>query len=124
METSYLPEALTLVGHDLNLSDEISNLSHENVEQFRQWLANQIAYKMETDMEGFLQALYRIDISEKKAMQALSNQTELPPALALADLVIEREIQKINTRRWYKTQQEQQQTNTDEPDDIVADTWD
>lgn len=124
METSYLPEALTLVGHDLNLSDEITNLSHENIEQFRQWLANQIAYKMETDMEGFLQALYRIDISEKKAMQALSNQTELPPALALADLVIEREIQKINTRRWYKTQQEQQQTNTDEPDDIVADTWD
>ncbi len=124
METSYLPEALTLVGHDLNLSDEISNLSHENVEQFRQWLANQIAYKMETDMEGFLQALYRIDISEKKAMQALSNQTELPPAVSLADLVIEREIQKINTRRWYKTQQEQQQTNTNEPDDIVADRWD
>ncbi len=124
METSYLPEALTLVGHDLNLSDEITNLSHETVEQFRQWLAKQIAYKMETDMEGFLQALYRIDISEKKAMLALSNQTELPPAVALADLVIEREIQKINTRRWYKTQQEQQQNNTDEPDDIVADTWD
>lgn len=120
-------EALQQISKDLSLPDEKLPQHTQNAEQFRAWLAKQIAYQMETNMESFLQALYRLDISEKKAMLALSNQTELPPALALADLVIEREIQKINTRNWYKQQMQQQPPPPDDennPDRLIADTWD
>ncbi len=120
-------EALQQISKDLSLPDEQLPQHTQNAEQFRAWLAKQIAYQMETNMESFLQALYRLDISEKKAMLALSNQTELPPALALADLVIEREIQKINTRNWYKQQMQQQPPPPDDennPDMLIADTWD
>ncbi|QQS27695.1 MAG: hypothetical protein IPM47_12475 [Sphingobacteriales bacterium] len=124
MDINLLPETLALVGKDLNLTEDELRQTHENMEQFRIWLANQISYKMETDMEALLQAMYRLDISETKAMQALTNQTEQPPALALADLVIEREIQKINTRRWYKSQQSNQDKQSDDTEDIIADSWD
>lgn len=124
MDINLLPETLALVGKDLNLTEDELRKTHENTEQFRIWLANQISYKMETDMEALLQAMYRLDISETKAMQALTNQTEQPPALALADLVIEREIQKINTRRWYKSQQTNQDNLSADTEDIIADSWD
>lgn len=125
MQPDLLPETILLVSKDFNLTDEIPSTTHtQSAEAFRQWLAGLIEHKLETDLEGFLQALYRLDISEPKAMLALSNQTELPAPFALADLIIEREIQKVNTRRLYKEQMKQ--NTPPEPDDntLIADTWD
>ncbi|OWY22834.1 hypothetical protein C7N43_23590 [Sphingobacteriales bacterium UPWRP_1] len=123
LQPDFLPETIELVGKDLALPDAPPEKQSNTSEAFRNWLAGVIAWKIENDLEAFLQALYRLDIPEKKAMLALSNQTELPPPLALADLIIEREMQKIKTRRWYKEQQ-QRSTPPPEGEELSADTWD
>ncbi len=83
-----------------------SPFSKENhsPEQLRERLAHAIARLIQTDMERLLWILYRLDVSEEKAITALS-LSEMPD-FALADLVIERELQKIKTRQQYKEWQE------------------
>lgn len=125
MHPDLLPEAVLLVSKDFNLTDDAPSTTHtQSTEAFRLWLAGLIEHKLETDLEGFLQALYRLDISESKAMLALSNQTESPAPFALADLIIEREIQKVNTRRLYKEQMKNAAPPQPDDDSLIADTWD
>ncbi|OWY19758.1 hypothetical protein B6N25_13220 [Sphingobacteriales bacterium TSM_CSS] len=119
-----LPQTIELVGKDLALPNAPPDTQKSDSEAFRSWLAGVIAWKIEHELETFLQALYRLDISEKKAMLALSNQTELPAPLALADLIIEREVQKIKTRQWYKEQQQRSTPPPEEGEELSADTWD
>lgn len=71
-------------------------------ELIKRWLTAAVARKMAIDMEGLFQVLYRLDVDETKAMQALTNQTVEAPAEALASLIIEREIRKVKSRNWYK----------------------
>jgi hypothetical protein len=68
----------------------------------REQLAHVIARLMQENFERLCQAMYRLDVSEKKFHEAM---TELPVEqvpLAIADLVIEREMQKVRTRMMYK----------------------
>ena len=93
---------------DFELQTNIDHASDENFEAFREYLAKAVEGLMYSDMEFFLNALYRLDVSETRAMQALKNQTELPPKYALADLIIEREVQKVQSRLWYKEKMREQ----------------
>jgi hypothetical protein len=68
----------------------------------REQLAHVIARLMQENFERLCQAMYRLDVSEKKFHETM---TELPVEqvpYALADLVIEREMQKVRTRLMYK----------------------
>jgi hypothetical protein len=68
----------------------------------REKLAYLIAYLMQNHFEKLCQAMYRLDVSEKKFDEAM-HQAELAEIpYVLADLVIEREMQKIRTRILYK----------------------
>ncbi len=68
----------------------------------REKLAHLIAYLMQNHFEKLCQAMYRLDVSEKKFDEAM-NQAELAEIpYVVADLVIEREMQKIKTRILYK----------------------
>jgi hypothetical protein len=72
------------------------------LDEVKKWLAFQIERRIGNDLEGFLNALYRLDIDEKKAMRALNNQMEEAAPLALADLILEREWQKVKSRQFYR----------------------
>ena len=87
---------------DFELQTNTENASDDNFEVFREYLAKAVEGLMYQNMEFFLNALYRLDVSETIAMKALKNQTKLPPKYALADLIIERECQKVESRLWYK----------------------
>lgn len=102
-------EPTTLICQDFELDLPFGKQSYSR-EEVRNWLANVIARLMHEDMERLLWILYRLDISEKKAVDALS--LSIAPDLALADLVIERELQKIETRREYKEWQAEE-SNSD-----------
>ena len=68
----------------------------------REKLAYVIATMMQDNFERLCQAMYRLDVSEKKFHEAM---TEIPVEqvpYAIADLVIEREMEKVQTRLMYK----------------------
>jgi hypothetical protein len=68
----------------------------------REKLAFLIAHLIENNFEKLCQAMYRLDVSEAK-FDRVMNETALPEIpYAIADLVIEREMQKVRTRMLYK----------------------
>ena len=108
MNKHLFQQTIQLIYIDFELKTNAQNASDENFEAFREHLAKAIESMMYGDMTFFLNALYRLDVSETRAMKALNNQTKLPPTYALADLIIEREMQKVQSRLWYKERMKQQ----------------
>lgn len=80
--------------------DEISNISQEDV--LRKLLSEKIVYLMLHDMEKLLAILYRIDVNEKKVKEAFAYNEAQKIAPRLAELIIERELQKAHSREEYR----------------------
>ena len=70
----------------------------ENLQQVRALLVDKIDYLLSHDFEKLLWILYRVDVNETKAKEMLVQHSAENPAEILADLVIEREMQKAITR--------------------------
>lgn len=68
----------------------------------REKLAELITFLMQNNFEKLCQAMYRLDVSEAKFDRVMNEKPigEIP--YAVADLVIEREMQKVRTRIMYK----------------------
>ncbi|WP_224998386.1 hypothetical protein [Cesiribacter sp. SM1] len=66
--------------------------------ELRQLLARQVLYLLERDFERLLQSVYRIDVPEKRFKECLVSDD---PAGQIADLMLKRELMKVETRRWY-----------------------
>lgn len=93
-----------LINKDLGDPDEGLMIPAGGLEEsaIREKLAGMITYLMEHHFERLCQAMYRLDVSESKFHKVM-NEVPLPEIpLALADLVIEREMQKIRTRWLHK----------------------
>lgn len=69
-------------------------------EQLLQALTERIAYMLDHDFELLMHIFYRLDLNEQKVSEALTGGSDAP-AFQLASLVIERELQKIETRKRY-----------------------
>ena len=72
-------------------------------EELRQQLTPLIKTLLDRDMPRLLQALYRIDVSEQKVNAILSLAAPQDIAPALAQLIIDREYQKVETRKKYSS---------------------
>lgn len=83
-------------------ADEIlAQVDINSYESVRDRLALKIRDLIDHDFEQLLNILYRIDVSEEKIKKYLSeNPPGEAPAL-IADLIIEREMQKVVTRMQY-----------------------
>lgn len=55
---------------------------------------------MRDDLDLLLSSLYRLDVEEYKIQRALKS-AEVPPARGIAGLIIDRQKEKIITRRTY-----------------------
>lgn len=76
--------------------------SDDTLEHLRRRLALRLAEMLHSERDLLFSTLYRIDVSESSVVNVMRNA--LPgeiPAL-LADLIIERQIQKVKTRRYYR----------------------
>lgn len=71
----------------------------EGLQQLRELLTTQISRMLDHDFERLLQAMYRIDVDEQDFKTVLAGSTPVAPALA--DLVLERELKKIEIRKKY-----------------------
>lgn len=88
IDNSYLPQA----------SDE-----SELFRQLRAVLIRRIEELLEKDSEKLMWILYRIDVSEKKVRASLEANSSSDYAQVLADLIIERQIEKARTRAQFSS---------------------
>jgi len=103
-EWTLAKESLQLAGKDLALPDGYELESSEDpLGSLQEFLAKQIRYMLDNDLNGLLNALYRVDIPEKRVKQILEVTAPGEIADQLAGAVIEREKQKVITRQQYKT---------------------
>ena len=73
-------------------------------------LAAHINNLIETDFNKLVAILYRLDVSETKLKRLLEENTGRDAGIIIADLIIERQIQKIRSRRQFN----QRDDNIDE----------
>lgn len=67
-------------------------------EKVHGWLIGKIDYLLQHDYEKLLTLLYRIDVDEEKAKAKLVAQSDAAPSVLLADMVMERMIEKAKSR--------------------------
>jgi hypothetical protein len=67
--------------------------------QWRLWLIAAVKDLLKNNTDKLMGILYRIDVSEKKLQEALAQRGECSPEEVISDLIIERQIQKIKTRK-------------------------
>jgi hypothetical protein len=66
-------------------------------------LAVHINQLLQTNFEQLVNLLYRIDVSEKKLKQLLRDFPKEDAGTIIAALIVERQLEKINSRNRYKT---------------------
>jgi hypothetical protein len=71
-------------------------------EQLQLALANRLNYLITNDFSLLISILYRLDISEEKVREFLSQKKELTASDIIAKLIIERQLQKIASRKAFK----------------------
>ena len=67
-----------------------------------QRLTDEIQYLIDFDLDKLWSVLYRIDVSEQKLKDVLATTPFAQHAQGIAQLIIERQQQKIITRKQYK----------------------
>lgn len=83
----------------LRVSDEIAEDPETHEKKTRLiFLINQLIVH---DFNALVQLLYRIDVDERKLKKVLSNNIERDAASVIADLIIERQIQKTKSRKTF-----------------------
>lgn len=70
-----------------------------SLEEIRSTVANQVNHLINTDFEKLVSLLYRIDVSEPKMRALLQHKQGEDSAEHIADLIIERQLQKIESRK-------------------------
>lgn len=92
--------------NDTKLLNEISlmfNLPAQiNEQECKKILAEKINHLINHDFSFLVQLLYRLDINESKLKNLLHQNTETDAGILIADMVIERQAQKIKTREQFK----------------------
>ena len=88
-----------LVGENNSLIPSTDSLS---LEDFRKYLIGKLKYLLDEKFDTLVNVLYRIDISEKKLSQLFSGKNKDSIPSNLADLIIERQLQKMHLRKLYK----------------------
>ena len=83
-----------------------SGKAEEAYKELMDQLTPAIEEMLSTNGTKLMQVLYRIDIAEEKLKAAIDRFTELTFAQVISRLIIEREMQKVLTRRIYKSQQD------------------
>lgn len=87
------------------LNQEISRITsadldpHANEAEMRKALAAYINELILHDFERLVQLLYRIDVSEAKLKNLLQEKKDKDAGDLIADMIIERQKQKIKSRR-------------------------
>jgi hypothetical protein len=73
-------------------------------EEMRQELQAMVSQIMKTDFQKLVNILYRIDVNERKLKYLLQENVGEDAPVIIADLIIERQMEKIKSRKQYSRQ--------------------
>jgi hypothetical protein len=94
---------MTQVSTDLSMvirqSMEIDLPENISLEKLKERLSSHINFLIQTDLQKLFAILYRIDVSESKLAHLLKENPGNDASTIIADLVIERQLQKIKSRQ-------------------------
>jgi hypothetical protein len=90
-------EALEKIAEELGLA-----APHDNYAVNRQLLADKINELITNDFQQLVSVLYRVDVSETKLKRLLQENPGTDAGLLLADLMIERQLQKLRSRKQFR----------------------
>ena len=79
-------------------------LTHE---MLRDWLAGKVSELMKHNFHKLLSILYRIDVHENNVKRVFDEYTPNEIPSMIAELIIQRQIQKAKTRIAYRKKQEE-----------------
>jgi hypothetical protein len=88
-----LPQQIDPILQQVNVESSILRK-----EEIKQQLVNCINYLLVHDFARLVQTLYRIDVNENKLKQLLQDQPQTDAAVLIADLLIQRQEEKIKTK--------------------------
>jgi hypothetical protein len=97
-----LPEQPLELIRDLNRSYELELAEHLGLDQLEALLAEKLNNLIRDDFNALVQWLYRVDIDESKLKRLLSENIGQDAGRTIARLVMERQWQKMETRRQYR----------------------
>ncbi len=83
-----------------------------SMEEMRQRLAAEINELIVHDFQKLASILYRVDVNERKLKYLLQENVGEDAAVIIADLIIERQLQKLKSRQEYR----RDNTNINEED--------
>lgn len=104
MEKDELIETQRALAQNWALVPADENAENWSKEELLRALASRVRHYLENDFHKLMNALYRLDISEEKYHAAMALPTLDQSAAALAESILEREIQKMRTRKNYGSQ--------------------
>jgi hypothetical protein len=104
-EKNKVVEIVKCVEKDFLLSNNnslIPSTDMASLEEFRKYLTEKIKLLLDEKFDTLVNILYRIDISEKKLSQLFSGKNRDSIPASLADMIIDRQLEKIRLRKLYK----------------------
>ena len=75
-------------------------------------LTERVGQMIEHDLNRFLTAMYTLDVSEARVSEALGHADRGRSARAIAELILERELEKIESRRLYERERDASRGNS------------
>jgi hypothetical protein len=99
-----LDQLRELINKDLDTREEGMLIpgGHPDLNFLHEKLTLVIGHLLMNNFEKLCNAMYRLDVSENKFHEALTGSDPSEISAKLADLVIERELQKVKTRELYR----------------------
>jgi len=101
-EVHEVSENISSVFNRFGLDLPLSPNDVENLNQLKIFLAEKLKDLLDNNFNLLVNTLYRIDVSEQKLNELFGSKNRVPIPSALADLIIERQLQKIHFRKKYK----------------------
>ena len=104
-EKNHLTDLTIFVSKNFEIS-ELESLNpagdFKTLEEFKAFLSEKLAFLLDKKYDTLINILYRIDIAEDKLSKLFAEQNHDYIPGALADLIIERSLQKVKFRQKYK----------------------
>ncbi|MGB5895731.1 MAG: hypothetical protein WBG58_16255 [Ignavibacteriaceae bacterium] len=104
-ESNHLTDLTTFVSKNFEISDLDSLIpvgDFKTLGEFKAFLTDRLAFLLDNKYDNLINILYRIDIPEDKLSKLFAEQNRHYIPAALADLIIERSLQKVRFRQKYK----------------------
>lgn len=104
-ENKNVKDVSVFISKDFKISDSDSLIpadDYKTLEEFKTYLTSKLSYLLTNKYDTLINILYRIDVSEEKLHNLFNNKKRDDTPAALAELIIERSLQKIRFRQKYK----------------------